>query len=65
MENCLPVKVNSIAELQFEKKYFLKGAEDGAEEICWFVQRDDWNILVEKGMPDYLLVPENKILLLK
>ena len=65
VENCLPGEVNSIAELQFEKKYFLKGAEDGAEEICWFVQRDDWNILVEKGMPDYLLVPENKILLLK
>ena len=54
-----------MAELQFERKYFLKGAEDGAEEICWFVQRNDWNMLDEKGIPDYLQVPEDKILLLK
>ena len=64
-ENCLPVKVNSMAELQFERKYFLKGAKDCAEEVCWFVQRNDWNMLDEKGIPDYLQVPEDKILLLK
>ena len=64
-KNCIPVKVNSMAELQFERKYFLKGAEDGAEEICWFVQRNDWGMLDEKGIPDYLQIPEDKILLLK
>ena len=64
-ENCIPVKVRSAAELQFERKYFLKGARENAEEICWFVQRGQWEILDQKGMPDYLKIPEEKVLLLK
>ena len=59
------MKVRSAAELQFERKYFLKGARENAEEICWFVQRGQWEILDQKGMPDYLKIPEEKVLLLK
>lgn len=63
-DNRIPVVVNSVAELPFEKKYFLH-AENGEEDICWFVQRDQWGLLDEKGLPDYLSIPEEKILLLQ
>ena len=63
--NCIAARVGSIAELPFERKYFIKGAADGAEEICWFVQRELLQVLEKRGMPDYLQMPENKILLLK
>ncbi|GAA0803752.1 sulfate/molybdate ABC transporter ATP-binding protein [Faecalicatena orotica] len=63
--NSLPVKLSSMAELQFERKYFLKGCSGDMEEICWFVQREWWDRLDEKGLPDYLEIPEDKILLLK
>lgn len=64
-ENCIAAEVGSIAELPFERKYFIKGAAKGAEEICWFVQRELLGILEEKGMPEFLEMPEEKILLLK
>lgn len=64
-KSCIKVDVRSAAELQFEKKYFLKGASDGAEEICWFVQRSEWKMLEEKGLPAFLKIPEDKILLLR
>lgn len=63
-ENCIPVEVASIANLPFERKYFLKvGA--GKEEICWFVQKQMWEELERKGLPDFLWMPEEKILFLK
>ena len=64
-ENCMDIKISSIAELPFERKYFMKRKREGAEEICWFVQREVLGLLEEKGMPDYLQMPEEKILLLK
>ena len=64
VKNSIPAEVRSVAELQFEKKYFLKGAVEEAEEICWFVQRELWEVLDQKGMPDYLGIPEEKVLLL-
>ena len=63
--NCIAARVGSIAELPFERKYFIKGAADGAEEICWFVQRELLQVLEKRGMPDYLQMPEKSILLLK
>lgn len=64
-ENSISVKVRSVAELQFEKKYFLQGAREEAEEIFWYVQRGQWEVLDQKGVPDYLRIPEEKVLLLK
>lgn len=63
--NCIAARAGSIAELPFERKYFIKGAADGAEEICWFVQRELLQVLEKRGMPDYLQMPEKSILLLK
>ena len=43
-----------------------KGEEkEGREDICWFLQRDRWERMKEKGMPDYLQFPQDHILLLK
>lgn len=63
-ENRIPVKVDSVAELPFERKYFLQSRE-GSEKICWFVQRDQWQILEKMGLPEYLEIPEEKLLLLR
>lgn len=60
-DNCITVGINSMAELPFERKYFIK---KGKEEICWFVQRQMWDVVEEKGIPNYLMMPEEKILLL-
>ena len=63
-EGWIKVKVDSVAKLPFEHKYFLKESEE-QEDVCWFVQRDLWEVLEEKGMPGWLRIPEEKLLLLK
>lgn len=64
-KNCVPVKVRSTAELPFERKYFLDVNGNSGEEICWFVQREMLDEIDKKGLPDYLEMPEEKILILK
>lgn len=59
------MNVKSSAILPFERKYFLAGAEGSEEDICWFLQRDKWPLIDRKGMPDFLMMPEEKILLLE
>ena len=63
-EGWIKVKVDSVAKLPFEHKYFLKESEE-QEDVCWFVQRDLWDELEKKGMPGWLKIPEEKLLLLK
>ena len=48
----------------FERKYFIQ-CEPGCEDFCWFVQREVSAILEEKGMPDALAFPEEKVLFLE
>ena len=64
-DNCIPVKVKGKAEFPFEWKYFLKGETEESDDICWYVQKTLWSELEEKGIPDYLKLPEKEILLLK
>ena len=64
-DNCIPVKVKGKAEFPFEWKYFLKGETEESDDICWYVQKNLWDELTEKGIPDYLKLPEKEILLLK
>ena len=64
-DNCIPVKVKGKAEFPFEWKYFLKGEMEESDDICWYVQKTLWAELEEKGIPDYLKLPEKEILLLK
>ncbi len=37
----------------------------GEKLLCWFVQKDKWPRLQEKGLPDYLRFAEDQILFLK
>ena len=64
-KNCIPVRVNGKAEFPFEWKYFLKSAGKESDDICWYVQKTMWQELAEKGIPDYLWLPEKEILLLR
>ena len=64
-DNCIPVNVKGKAEFPFEWKYFLKGETEESDDICWYVQKTLWAELEEKGIPDYLKLPEKEILLLK
>ncbi len=67
-ENCVPVRVIECAELQFEKKYYIHpgaGTDHGDGIIKWFAQRDMWEELEEKGIPDWLRVKEEHLLFLR
>lgn len=72
-ENCIKVKVESMAELPFERQYYLCPEAEGEETkeknesplICWFVQKEKWKELMKKGMPDYLKFTEEQLLFLE
>ena len=66
-ENCIKVQLAGSADLPFEKNFYLKPEkvqDPNTENICWFLQKDKWVILEEKGMPDYLQFPEEHLLFL-
>lgn len=66
-DNCIKVQLAGSAELPFERNFYLKpeiAETKGKENICWFLQKDKWNLLNEKGMPDYLQFPEEHLLFL-
>lgn len=64
-ENCISVRLAGRADLPFEKNFYIL-PEDGGEgdNLCWFVQKEKWGLLDEKGMPDYLQLPEEHLLFL-
>ncbi|MBO5460415.1 MAG: sulfate/molybdate ABC transporter ATP-binding protein [Ruminococcus sp.] len=64
-ENCLKVQVASVAKMPFETFYYLRPENDSDTVICWFVQKDEYEALEEKGVPDYLKFDEKGILFLK
>lgn len=57
--NLLKLDLESVAELPFERNYYLK------QGICWFVQREKIGRLEERGLPDYLELAEDKMLFLR
>jgi molybdate transport system ATP-binding protein len=64
-ENCLPFALARKDELPFEQNYYIcpSGQERSPYSIAaWFVQRDLWPVLEEKGLPDYLQIREEDIL---
>lgn len=63
--NYISVRVKRMVELPFERKYFLYGGSHNSESICWFLQREQWKQVDEKGMPGYLKIAEEHIMLLK
>lgn len=61
---CLNCQLSSKAQLPFETNYYIRAAQEGKPDICWFVQGDGIALLKEKGEPDYLQIKEEKILFL-
>ena len=70
-DNCIRFELASRAELQFEKNFYIRPEIPPSEPfdreavITWFVQRDGWKKLEEKGMPSFLRLNEKDILYLR
>ena len=65
-DNAVRCRVVSEAMLQFEHNYYIapETEEPAAEPLSWFAQRERWAELAEKGMPDYLILPEEAVMFL-
>ncbi len=63
-ENCIRFDLMRVDDLPFEKNYYIRTLNDDAP-LCWFVQGEEQRILEERGLPDYLKMNEDDILLLK
>lgn len=65
-KNCLKVNVKRMAEMPFEYNYYLlpEGNEQGVT-ISWFVQKEKHQQLERKGLPDYLEIQEECLMLLR
>ena len=64
-ENCIPFLLDRKDELPFEENYYIRPDRenyDPEDVISWFVQRDLWAAIREKGLPDYLKIREEDIL---
>lgn len=71
-ENMLRFDLESTALLPFERNYYLQPERhgdneecEGVQPICWFVQRGKIEELDSRGMPDYVMFREEKLLFLK
>lgn len=62
-QNAILIREYEMTELPFEHKFFIR--TDGEKEIYWYVQKERMKMIKEKGMPKYLKVPEEEILLLE
>lgn len=65
--NSLKFELSDQAQLPFEHNYYLKPESGGcgSTPICWFVQRGQMLELAQHGMPDYLILPEDKVMFLR
>ncbi len=66
LKNAVRCNVVSQAELQFERNYYIdpESSDGDGSLITWLVQRELWPMLDEKGLPDYLVMPEEDFLFL-
>ena len=55
----LKFDLESSAELPFEHNYYIKAGET----VCWFIQREKMSVIEERGLPDYLRLEEEKMLM--
>ena len=66
-ENCLPFCLESSVQLPFERNYYIRPAKETfapEDVLTWLVQREQWPVLEEKGVPDYLQLQEKDMLFL-
>ena len=64
--NAIRCDVISEARLQFERNYYIKPETEGSDGtlLTWLVQRELWPEIDERGLPDYLVLPEKDLLYL-
>jgi molybdate transport system ATP-binding protein len=67
LKNAVRCNVVSQAQLQFERNYYIdpESRDGDGSLITWLVQRELWPMLDAKGLPDYLIMPEEDFLFLK
>ena len=67
LKNAVRCNVVSQAQLQFERNYYIdpESRDGDGSLITWLVQRELWPMLDAKGLPDYLVMPEEDFLFLK
>ena len=63
-ENCIKCDLIRVDDLPFEKNYYIRSRNSEAP-LCWFVQGEEQRVLDERGLPDYLRLNEDDILLLE
>lgn len=63
-ENCIRFDLMRVDDLPFEKNYYIRTPDINAP-LCWFVQGEEQRTLEKRGLPDYLRIEEEHILLLK
>ena len=64
--NAIRCNVISEARLQFERNYYIKPETESSDGtlLTWLVQRELWPEIDERGLPDYLVLPEKDLLYL-
>ena len=64
-ENCIPFILQYQDRLPFEQNYYIcpSGKDAGPyATAAWFVQRSQWPLLAQRGLPDYLQLQEDSLL---
>lgn len=65
-KNFIPFRLSGRGSLPFEEQFFLKPAAEASEEpLCFIVPKNRIEELHQKGMPEYLYLPEEKLLFLE
>ena len=66
-ENCIACDIVRADDLPFERNYYIRPANADMNDdnlICWFLQGEEKKRIGERGLPDYLKLKEEGILLL-
>ena len=67
--HCLSVQVRRMAEMPFEYHYYLQPVCQSGQQtvprqsLCWFVQKEKHIQIEERGLPDYLELKEECMML--
>lgn len=64
-ENCIRVELDRIDELPFEKSYYMRPVNGTGAPVSWTVQGEQARLVEERGVPEYLKLNEEHIMLLR
>ena len=61
-ENCIKFDLLRVDDLPFEKNYCIRTLDED-NPVCWFVQEEEQRVIEKCGLPDYLKIEEEHVLL--